>query len=251
VAIVQLPHLANFDEFAALAAEPRVQVRYVRGPEALRAPDLVILPGTKATIPDLLWLRERGLAERLRWLVGQGTPLLGVCGGYQMLGQRVRDPLRLESRLAEARGLGVLPLETELMAEKELARVRGRVRAGLPGVWGALGGARVKGYEIHAGRSLPPAELSLLELDARRDGARSGGGRHDGAVSGDGRVAGTYVHGVLEEREPRQRLVGGLAARRGFSWRPAGLPAADAYERLADILEATFQLDGLPSLRSL
>jgi adenosylcobyric acid synthase len=237
IAIVRLPHVANFDEFEPLAAEPGVQVRYVTRPEELRAPDLVILPGTKATIPDLGWLDARGLSRRIQWLVAHDTPLLGICGGYQMLGRRVRDPLCIESTERVMGGLGLFGFETVLGPEKRLARTAGKVAHGLPGVWGALGGAQVEGYEIHAGRTDPSTASPLLQL----------GPRTDGAVSDEGRVAGTYLHGMLEQPEPRQRLLNALAARRGFDWSPATRPA-DPYDVLADTLEAALQLDAIQSL---
>jgi adenosylcobyric acid synthase len=238
IAIVRLPHVANFDEFGPLAAEPGVHVRYVTRPEELRAPDLVILPGTKATIPDLGWLDARGLSRRIQWLVAHDTPLLGVCGGYQMLGRRVRDPLCLESTQLVMEGLGLFGFETVLGPEKRLARTEGTVAPGLPGIWGALGGAQVEGYEIHAGRTDPSAARPLLQL----------GPYTDGAVSADARVAGTYLHGIFEQREPRHRLLQALAGRRGFDWSPATRPAADAYDRLADTLEASLQLNVIESL---
>ena len=235
VAVLRLPHLANFDEFGPLANEPGVQVRYVSRPDELRAPDLVILPGTKATIPDLLFLHERGLAARVCWLAAHGTPVLGICGGYQMLGTSVRDPLRSESEHVEAPGLGLLPVRTELAAEKRLARARGHLRPDLPGVWSTLAKVPVEGYEIHLGETSGPPGLALLDLDDAVP---------DGAVAPDGSVAGTYLHGLLERPEPRHALVSALAARRGLTWRP-GAPPADAYDRLADILEASLQLDTL------
>src|SRR5205814_846977 len=101
-----------------LALAPGVRVVYAESPARLRAPDLVILPGSKATIADLCWLREHGLAERVTWLARHGTPVLGICGGMQMLGGAVNDPLRIESDLDSAPGLGLLPLDTTLDAAK-------------------------------------------------------------------------------------------------------------------------------------
>src|SRR6185436_6290394 len=109
-------------------------------PHELRAPDLVILPGSKATIPDLLWLRERGLADRICWLAAHGTPVLGTCAGYQMLGRSVADPLHVESAVSSATGLCLLPIATDLGGAKRLARVHGYGRAGLSGFWGCLAG---------------------------------------------------------------------------------------------------------------
>jgi adenosylcobyric acid synthase len=233
IAVIRLPHVANFDEWSPLAAEPRVSVRYVSEPEALRAPDLVILPGTKATIPDLLWLHERGFTARLHWLVAHGTPVLGICGGYQMLGQIVRDPDRLESEHTSASGLGLLPLETELGATKRLTRTRGRVRSDAPGIWAALRGVEVEGYEIHVGRTRGQMPEALLDLETGPDGS----------VTSEGLVAGTYVHGIFESTGPRQALVQALAHARGFFPGPAFTAQADPYTELANVLAETLRLD--------
>lgn len=233
IAIVRLPHLANFDEFGALEAEPDVAIRYVTRPAELRAPDLVILPGSKATIPDLLWLHERGLAERIRWLAAHATPILGVCGGYQMLGRLVRDPRRLESAYASAAGLGLLPIETELGGTKRLVRASGRGHTGAPGLWSALDGVEVHGYEIHLGASVGlTQQQQLLDL----------GCGPDGCVTADGIVAGTYLHGIFEQTEPRQALLDALAHARGFSRSPAVAASADPYDELAGVLAATLDL---------
>jgi adenosylcobyric acid synthase len=232
VAVVHLPHLANFDEFGLMAAEPGVSMRYVSRPEELRAPDLVILPGSKATIPDLVWLNDRGLSERVRWLAAHGTPVLGICGGYQMLGRVVRDPEHLESECTNADGLALLPIETELGGAKRLVRTRGRGRADAAGVWAALSGVEVTGYEIHVGRTWGAQQNALFDLPTGRDGS----------ISDDGLVAGTYLHGILEQAPPRHALLQALARARGFTFRPAPIASPDVYDQLADVLQATLQL---------
>jgi adenosylcobyric acid synthase len=235
IAVIRLPHLANFDEFGLLAAEPGVSVRYVSAPESLRAPDLVILPGTKATIPDLRWLHDRGLSGRLRWLVTHGTPVLGICGGYQMLGQVVRDPRHVESDDASGVGIGRLPLETELDAaeSKRLARTHGVVRANAPGIWAGLGGVQVEGYEIHVGRTWGQPPDALLELPTGPDGS----------VTPDGMVAGTYLHGIFEQTAARHALVQTLAHARGFTLDRALTGELDPYVELARVLAETVRLD--------
>lgn len=242
IAVVRLPHIANFDEFGALAREPRVQVRYVSRVEELRAPDLVILPGTKATVPDLCWIRERGIAERITWLAEHHTPVLGVCGGYQMLGATVRDLHGIESEQTFARGLGLLAIETELTTEKRLANTRGHMLGTGAGVWRSLGQLPVEGYEIHVGRTERlAAHPPLLMLEAGEEGGAS-----DSLP-----VVGTHLHGLLENAEVRHALVQNLAEARGFTWRGARATSeSDVYDRLADVLEETLDLSVLQPARN-
>src|SRR5207253_2858410 len=132
---------------------------------------------------------------RIRWLVEHNTPVLGICGGYQMLGRRVCDPLQLESEQTYADGLRLFSFDTEIASQKRLSRTSGRIRNALPGIWNSLGGSEVQGYEIHAGQSDPGPEIPLLDI----------GQKTDGGVTADGRVAGTYVHGCFELPETRRR----------------------------------------------
>jgi adenosylcobyric acid synthase len=236
IAVVRVPHLANFDEFAELAAEPGVHLRYVSHAAELRAPDLVILPGTKTTIPDLLWLTERGLTDRIRWLAGHGTPIIGICGGYQMLGTAVHDPDGLESGERSAAGLGLLNIETDLATEKRLVRTRGQVLGNGFGVWRRLVGLTAEGYEIHTGRSRVVGEnLPFMRVTAGPEGG----------VAPGAPIVGTHVHGLFERPELRQALVQALAASRGFAWHSGVEPVTDPYDLLADVLEATLRLDRL------
>jgi len=228
IAVVRLPHLSNFDEFGPLSLEQGVHVVWVESISQLRAPDLVIVPGSKATISDLCWLRERGLAERITWLARHGTPVLGICGGMQMLGEIVRDPFRIESAVDAAPGLGLLPLATVLDASKTLRQVHGSGET-VDGFWGCLAGVAVSGYEIHLGQT-PSADRPLLRLTERADGS----------VLGD--VAGTYVHGLFEGEAARGALVQALLARRGFAVTRPEIEIQDPYDRLADVLESALDL---------
>jgi adenosylcobyric acid synthase len=258
IAVVRLPHIANFDEFGLLAAEPGVMLRYVATPEELRAPDLVVVPGSKATIPDLMWLHASGLAGRIRWLVEHRTPVLGICGGMQMLGLAVSDPLGIESAEPESRGIGLLPLRTVLTDTKRLTRVSVKFESGLPCIWESLGGVQADGYEIHLGTSetysfsgddQPSPALRATSPRGRGDASAALLKLLDlgGVVTPDGLVAGTYVHGLFEHPEPRAALLGGLAARRGFTeWRPHEPDARNPYDLIADAIEAN--LRGLPLL---
>jgi adenosylcobyric acid synthase len=192
VAVVRLPRISNFTDVDALAAEPGVLVRFADGPAGLADADLVVLPGSRATVADLAWLRERGLAEAIVERARRGGPVLGICGGYQMLGDEIDDPV--ESRLGRVAGLGVLPVRVRFGAVKRLARPTGQ----------ALG-APVAGYEIHHGI----AEVTDPAAEAFLDGCRLGA------------VWGTSWHGVLENDEFRRAFLAEVAAAAGRDFVPA------------------------------
>lgn len=213
VAVVRLPHIANFDEFAPLAAEPGVVLRYVERAADLGVPDLAILPGTKTTLADLAWLRATGLADRICALARAGLPLVGICGGYQLLGRRIEDPHGSEEAAGGgADGLGLLPVETTFDTVKRTVRVRGGLLP-VPGLLAHASGQPFAAYEIHLGRTTRPSGLAPLARIAERSGAPAD--ELDGAVSADGLVVGTYLHGLFENDGIRHALVDALAARRG------------------------------------
>ncbi len=241
VAVLRLPRISNFDDFDPLRAEPDVALRFVDRPEDLGVPDLLIIPGTKTTVADLAWLRERGLAERAVALARAGTPLLGICGGYQMLGERICDPQGVESDAPAMEGLGLLPVETVFAAEKQTVRAAGAVCAGR-GLFAGCAGLPLAGYEIHMGHSAPtgPAE-PLLRLSS------PAGARDEGALSPDGWVAGAYLHGLFDSDALRHRLLDNLAARRGLPPRSASArhDRAAAYDRLADAVRSSLDMQAL------
>ncbi|MCA1686331.1 MAG: cobyric acid synthase, partial [Planctomycetia bacterium] len=188
VAVVRLPHLSNSTDFRPLSRAPGVRLRYVSGVGELASPDLVILPGTKATVRDLDWLRATGLAGKITSLREDpgGPVILGICGGFQMLGRGLDDPLGVESPRPEAVGLGLFAVSTRFAAEKSRHRVRGRTLDG---------GRPVVGYEIHSGETtLGPGVSPFSELTRERDGVTV----LDGAADPSGRVLGTYVHGLFD-----------------------------------------------------
>jgi adenosylcobyric acid synthase len=219
VAVVRLPRIANFDEFGPLAAEPSVHLRYVERADDLGLPDLAIIPGTKTTIADLDWLRASGLADRLITLAGSGVPLLGVCGGYQMLGQRILDPHGSESDRQEVDGLGLLPVETTFATTKRTVRVRGEMLVS-SGPLVRARGSQIAAYEIHMGRTVDYG--GVLPLAAIQDRSGRAVAELDGSVSPDGLVAGTYLHGLFENDAVRHALVDEL-----WSRRRGGAPASN------------------------
>jgi adenosylcobyric acid synthase len=195
IAVPVLPHIANFDDLDPLEAEPTVDLVRVRPGRALPGDaDLVILPGSKATIADLAMLREAGFDIDIAAHRRRGGQVLGLCGGYQMLGHVIRDPDGLEGSPGSAQGLGLLDVATVLSAEKRLEPVRGRTRDGVP----------FAGYEMHMG---------LTEgADCARPFARLADGSPEGAVSADGRVLGTYIHGLFGDDRQRAAWLARFAA---------------------------------------
>jgi adenosylcobyric acid synthase len=227
IAIPRLPRIANFDDFDPLIAEPEVSVVFVPRGEALPGDaDLVILPGSKATLSDLAALRAEGWDIDLVAHLRRGGQVLGICGGYQMLGRQVADPDGIEGPPESTAGLGHLDIETVLTGDKRLQQVEGRARPG---------GQTVRGYEIHIGLTQgPDCARPMLEL----------AGRPDGASSADGKIMGCYLHGLFAADDFRRAFLDGLAARErhGPAYEQGIETTLDA---LANHLEAHLDLDRL------
>jgi adenosylcobyric acid synthase len=230
VAVPRLPRLANFDDLDPLAAEPDVILDIVPPGAALPGDaDLVILPGSKATLADLAALRAAGWDIDLAAHVRRGGAVLGICGGLQMLGRSIADPGGIEGPPAEAAGLGLLDLATTLTSAKRLAEVAGREIAS---------GEPVSGYEMHVGESTGPAlARPMLEL----------AGRPDGAVSEGGRIMGCYLHGLFAADGFRHAFLARLRQRQasGVAYEAQIEATLDA---LADHLDAALDVDGLLEL---
>ena len=219
VAVIRLPHISNFTDFIPLEQHELLGVRYVQRARELGAPDLVILPGTKNTMEDLLWLRQSGLEAAVRKLAQAQTPVLGVCGGYQMLGQTLDDPAGTESgKPLSLAGLGLLPTRTTFDAQKRRTQVRA-VALGAP-----FAGARMTGYEIHNGRTTVNGEPFCRLAD----------GTPEGCVCKN--VFGTYLHGLFDSGELTQALLKLLCARKGIS------PRETRPTSMAEYRQAQFDL---------
>lgn len=209
VAVVRLPRLSNVTDLDALRAEPGVAVRLATRPEDLADADLVVLPGTRSTVADLDWLRRRGLADAVAAHAAAGRPVLGVCGGYQMLGRHIHDDV--ESGVGEVAGLGLLPVSTVFEPTKVLRRHRA-----------SDGGGGLSGYEIRHGRPRVAEHPGAEPFAA--DGVRLGA------------VAGTSWHGLLENDEFRRAYLAGVAAAAGRAFAPAHTSFAEVRRRRLDAL---------------
>ncbi|MCF1710194.1 cobyric acid synthase [Tabrizicola sp. J26] len=229
IVCLQLARIANFDDLDPLKLEPGVSVQMLRPGEALPGDtDLVILPGSKSTVGDLAFLRAQGWDIDLAAHLRRGGRILGLCGGYQMLGRLIHDPEGIEGAPGTTQGLGLLDIETTMSADKRLERVEGRHQQS---------GSPISGYEIHLGRSEGPDRARpFAEID----------GQPEGAMSADGRVVGTYLHGLFGEDGFRSAWLSGIgAAPSGLRY---GAEVQVTLDALADHIESAVELDALLGL---
>jgi cobyric acid synthase CobQ len=229
IAVIDLPHISNFTDFDALRIEPDVRLRIVRQPAELGHPDAVILPGSKNVIADLAYLRQTCLATAISNLARAGqTEIAGICGGYQMLGQKIEDPGGIESRSDAVRGLGCLTIDTTMGAEKSLKRASGRH---------SESGFDVRGYEIHHGQSVISGRVQPVFL--AEDGSALG------VAAPDQLVWGTYLHGIFDADEFRRWFIDRLRTRR--HWPAIGKVIAvydlqEAFDRLAGVVRQALNM---------
>ena len=245
IAVIRLPKISNFTDFDALSREPDVSLRYVRQGEALGQPDMIILPGSKNTTEDLLYLKEQGYEAEIQALAAQGTPVVGICGGYQMLGQKLLDPLHTESDLPELAGLGLLPVVTTFAAEKLTDQVEAMPGGGRTFLDTAPSSDRLRGYEIHMGRTefVGPVQPAFSIVQRSGEPVESA----DGVVSDNGLVLGTYLHGIFDNDEFRRSVLDALRLRKGLPALSGGSPKYSeqkeaAYDRLADLVRANLDM---------
>ncbi|MCF8564900.1 cobyric acid synthase [Alicyclobacillus tolerans] len=271
IGIVQLPHISNFTDFDPLFLEPGVQAYFCTKPEDLSEADAIVIPGTKSTVQDLAWLHERGFVTAIQQGASCKTALIGICGGYQMLGKAVLDPHHCESDLESCAGLGVMDAVTTIQLDKTTVLVKGTLT-------GVYGGIEVEGYEIHMGAtdfSLDPhrqpfAHTRRAEVLASVDtgmpaydavvadaenadavnpyvGIQASDPSPEGFVSEDGRVIGTYLHGILHNDEFRSAWLNRLRRKKGLPVQRTVLHLdelrTEAYDRLADVVREHLDME--------
>ncbi len=238
IAVICLPRISIFTDFQALSIFPLVSLRYVKDVSQLKKPDVIILPGTKSTMKDLKWLRQCGLESAIRKLVEAGTLLFGVCGGYQMLGERIEDAAGVEGE-GSLKGMGLLPVVTCFEKEKISTRVEGQI-ADLPGLWKKLSGKKISGYEIHMGRSYftDDKACAFTQLNGREEGCFKGN------------IIGTYLHGIFDEEDFREAFVEFLCRRKGIDFGKVRTITYREYRQkqydiLAAILRESLDMDAI------
>ena len=234
IAVIRLPRISNFTDFEPL--EAFADVRYVPLDSDLGEPDLIMLPGTKNTIADLLEMRERGTAERIIDAAARGVPVIGVCGGYQMLGAAIVDH-GFEDRATEIQGLGLLDVTTVFERyEKETRQVTKRVVAGGP-ILGRIRGETVTGYEIHTGETAPGNQTPVFG--------------DDGAISESGLVFGTYLHGLFGNENVRRAIFEYIYEKKGISLEDVSFATADVCEGIGRFAEIVEQYVDIPAIGAL
>ncbi|SPF39551.1 adenosylcobyric acid synthase (glutamine-hydrolysing) [Candidatus Desulfosporosinus infrequens] len=248
VVVIRFPYISNFTDFDALQDEPDVSVRYVTEVGNLGKPDLIILPGSKNTLADLHFLHQSGLGQQISKFTEDNVPLIGICGGYQMMGRSVMDPLHTESELEEVLGLGILPMVTEFYPQKHTVQSTGTILANQD-FFKACTGETVVGYEIHMGRStMDEGQAPLFNLTS------NGVSYADGLQAGN--AYGTYLHGIFDNDSLRTALLVWLWQRRD-RLRPVGASLSQAalresaFNELADLVRQSVDLERVRAIMGL
>ena len=238
IAVVKLPRLSNFTDFSALSRVSGVGVVYADKPAQLAGADLIILPGTKSTLADLRWLRESGMEAQILKAHAAGTPVFGICGGYQMMGRTVSDPDNTEGG-GSLRGMNLLPIDTVFRPSKTTTQTRGALLE-IDGVLSDLSGLAVEGYEIHMGETVRDASAKPLVRLLRRKGEIEDGCQTENAF-------GTYLHGVFDAPEAALRTAQALAKKKGVTLTGEALDThaykEQQYDKLADSVRKSLDME--------
>lgn len=246
IAVIRFPRISNFTDFMVFEQYEGVSLRYIDRVEDLHEPDFIILPGSKNTMGDLKWMRQNGLEAAIKKRAGK-VPVFGICGGYQMLGEKISDPGGVEEG-GGLRGMELLPIETELAEEKIRTRVQGRIGK-IAGDFSVLSGSVINGYEIHMGRSKKTGETAdFCRIGTMGEAASLSGQKPDGTFCNN--VYGTYVHGIFDEGDIAFQIVKALGAKKGISMEHLSGMDYQAfkekeYDKLADTLRQYLDMDAV------
>lgn len=251
IVVVHLPHISNATDFEPLEREPGVKVRYVSDPHRLGVPDALLLPGSKSTVADLDFLRKSGLAAGIVRLASRGVPVIGICGGYQMLGRVILDPYGVESRNARMEGLGLLRVDTVMLPEKSTHLVKAQIKREIPMLGVGPHHPPLLGYEIHMGRSLGEREAPLLIVECDGSEAHT----EDGALHDELPVFGCYLHGLFENRHLLEGFLNHLRGTKGLEAIAVGEEWNTYREKrldhLADVVRSALDISAIYSLLGL
>jgi adenosylcobyric acid synthase len=238
IAVIRLPHISNYDDFDPLEEEG-CTVNYITQRFEVGNPHLIILPGTKSTVADLQYLRHSGLANIILDKAKAGTPVVGICGGYQMLGKKILDPQGMESEKKEVDGLGLLNVVTEFALEKSTSQVRARVIADT-GLLAGTKGQELNGYEIHMGQTRSEEKTNAFQIIETPQGKAD---YTDGVLNAQGMILGTYMHGLFHNDDFRQTFLNNLRRHWGVEESKGGTTAKEPqYDRLAELVRQSLNM---------
>lgn len=247
IAVIRTPKISNFTDFACLAGEEDVSLYYAADTDSLGNPDLIMLPGSKNTTEDMLYLEHSGLAEKIRSASAAGTPVIGICGGYQMLGEEILDPQHTESTHDSVKGLGLLGLQTTFVAEKLTSQVKASCD-NLVFMGQKIAASSLKGYEIHMGQTVftRAEDRHPFCITERANAACSA---IEGTVRADGRVFGTYIHGIFDHDAFRRSVLNAVRLHKGLpalqNTRNVYAEKQRSYDALADMVRTHLNMKKL------
>ena len=242
ICIVRLPHISNFTDFDIFEQIPEVALNYIRSADEIQEADLLILPGSKNTLSDMKWLKESGMETAILKYAAKGKQIIGICGGYQMMGERICDPYGVESG-GEIAGLGLLPMETVMEEKKHRRQVQGQIGE-VKGLFSGLSGLSYEGYEIHMGVTKPLEKQNLMEFTQEQTGYAMGN------------LYGTYIHGFFDSQRILQEVVRGIADAKGtnlnldevINYRDL---KEREYDKLADTMRKHMNIQGIYGMMGL
>ncbi|APQ74676.1 cobyric acid synthase CobQ [Clostridium botulinum] len=241
IAVIKMPHISNFTDLDALKSEEDVSIRFVTSKEEFKEPDLLIIPGSKNTIEDLLYLRQCGLEERIKEYSREGK-IIGICGGYQVLGSKIKDPYKVETDLGEIDGLNLLDMETIFEKEKVTTRVSAKlINEETENI--------VYGYEIHMGISKYSENIKPLFKIYDKNGEKVD--YFDGAINEKGNVMGTYIHGVFDGVVFREKIINELRVKKGLKKKKSQMyehMREKELDKLADIVRQSLDMEKIYSI---
>ena len=241
VVVVQLPHISNFDDFDPLVHEPQVHLRFVRRAEDWGNPDLIVIPGSKTTVADLDWLRTQRLDSLILGARQCGTPVIGICAGFQMLGEKLFDPYSVESARTKTTGMSLLPTSTKFLRSKSTHQVKGKV-VEARGLLSGCEGADITAYEIHMGTTIGDIPPSAFIIETRSGTAVT---LSDGVQDSAGLTLGTYLHGIFHNRAIRRSILETVASQKGMTLKACenDIDPSSEYDKLAELVRKHLDMD--------
>ena len=246
IEIIRTPHMSNFTDFNIFETQSDVSIRYVNYGEALSNPDIVILPGSKSTIEDLKYIRESGLENQIKELNKRGKLVFGICGGYQMLGKKIKDPYHIEGDIDEYDGIGLLDIETIFEKEKTTTQVEATICNNLNGYMRNLSSKIIRGYEIHMGITYISNNMNNMNQIYKR--LDEDVNYLEGSINKDGNVVGTYIHGIFDEIDFTRSLLNNIREDKGLEKIDTNITSfhdfkQNEYDKLANLLRENLDLD--------